>query len=114
MYLITRVAAIVCLVALGLLSTAGPRNVSAAPSVVGHVYVNDNTAGMNTIGAFNRRANGMLVPMPGSPFAAGGAGTGTAIGSQGALQLSPDGQYLLAVDAGSNQISVLRSVPEKA
>jgi 6-phosphogluconolactonase len=108
MYLITRVVAIVFLLALGLLSTAGTPKVSAAPGVVGHVYVNDNTAGMNTIGAFNRRADGTLVPMSGSPFAAGGVGTGTAIGSQGSLQLSSDGQYLLAVDAGSNQISVLR------
>ena len=39
---------------------------------------------------------------------AGGAGTGQRTGSQGALQISDDGKYLLAVDAGSNQISVLR------
>ena len=44
----------------------------------------------------------------GSPFAAGGAGSGAGIGSQGALQITSDGKYLLAVDAGSNQISVLR------
>ena len=39
---------------------------------------------------------------------AGGAGTGHGIGSQGALQVTDDGHYLLAADAGSNQISVLR------
>jgi 6-phosphogluconolactonase (cycloisomerase 2 family) len=49
--------------------------------------------------------------LSGSPFAVGGAGTGSGIGSQGALQLSADGRYLLAVDAGSNQISVLRIKP---
>jgi 6-phosphogluconolactonase len=76
--------------------------------VVGHVYVNDNTAPVNTIAAFDRHADGTLTPEPGSPFAAGGAGTGTAIGSQGALQETANGRYLLAVDAGSNQISVLR------
>src|SRR5947209_20294062 len=87
---------------------------SAAPeshhgsTVVGHVYVNDNTAGENTIAGFDRHADGSLTPMPGSPFAAGGAGTGKGIGSQGALELSADGRYLLAVDAGSGQISVLR------
>src|SRR5258708_12310913 len=48
------------------------------------------------------------MPLTGSPFAAGGAGTGGIIGSQGALQVTSDGRYLLAVDAGSNQISVLR------
>ena len=43
-----------------------------------------------------------------SPFAAGGAGTGAGLASQGALQISPDGRFVVAVDAGSNQISVLR------
>jgi 6-phosphogluconolactonase len=76
--------------------------------VVGHVYVNDNTAPANTIAAFDRHADGTLTPVPGSPFPSGGAGTGKGIGSQGALQQTPDGRYLLAVDAGSNQISVLR------
>jgi 6-phosphogluconolactonase len=72
------------------------------------VYVNDNTAGTNTIGAFDRRANGTLTPEAGSPFPAGGAGTGANIGSQGALQVADHGRFLLAADAGSNQISVLR------
>jgi 6-phosphogluconolactonase (cycloisomerase 2 family) len=72
------------------------------------VYVNDNTTGANTIGAFDRHADGTLTPEPGSPFAAGGAGTGAGLASQGALQISPDGRFLIAADAGSNQISVLR------
>ena len=82
----------------------------AAPGskVVGHLYVNDNTAGVNTIAGFDRHADGSLTAIPGSPFAAGGAGTGHGIGSQGALQLTRDGKHLLAVDAGSNEISVLR------
>jgi 6-phosphogluconolactonase len=81
---------------------------SHASPVVGHVYVNDNTVGKNTIGAFDRHADGTLTPEAGSPFAAGGAGTGAGLASQGALQISPDGRFLVAVDAGSNQISVLR------
>ncbi len=76
--------------------------------VVGHVYVNDNTTGTNTIGGFDRHANGTLTREAGSPFAAGGSGSGAGTASQGALQLTPDGRYLLAVDAGSDQISVLR------
>ncbi len=76
--------------------------------VVGHVYLNDNTAGANTIGAFDRHADGTLTPEAGSPFNAGGAGTGAGLASQGALQMTSDGRYLLAVDAGSSQISVLR------
>lgn len=88
----------------------GPRvhTVAAQSAVVGHVYVNDNTAKENSIGAFARHADGSLTALMGAPFAAGGAGTGSVLGSQGALQLSADGHYLLAVDAGSNQISVLR------
>ena len=104
----TRVAAAsswVALVAVVAVSAAG--GASASSDVVGHLYVNDNTAAANTIAAFDRHADGSLTPVHGSPFAAGGAGTGAGIGSQGALQITSDGKYLLAVDAGSDQISVL-------
>jgi 6-phosphogluconolactonase (cycloisomerase 2 family) len=74
----------------------------------GYAYVNDNTAGENTIAGFDRHANGSLTPIPGSPFAAGGIGKGAGLPSQGAIQLSSDGRYLLVVDAASSQISVLR------
>jgi 6-phosphogluconolactonase len=87
---------------------------SANEDVVGHVYVNDNTAGANTIAGFDRHSDGSLTPIEGSPFNAGGQGTGTIVGSQGALQASGDGRYLLAVDAGSNQISVLRILRDGA
>ncbi len=96
-------------------AVAVPASASAAAQaspVVGHVYVNDNTAGTNTIGAFDRHADGTLTPQAGSPFAAGGAGTGAGLASQGALQISPDGRFLIAADAGSNQISVLRIKPD--
>jgi 6-phosphogluconolactonase len=73
----------------------------------GDVYVNDNTATANTVAAFHRRLDGSLQPLPGSPFATGGAGTGAGIGSQGSLQTAFDGRYVLAVDAGSDQVSVL-------
>ncbi len=76
--------------------------------VVGYAYVNDNTTGVNTLAGFERHADGSLTPLPGSPFSIGGEGSGIGLGSQGALQLSSDGQYALAVDAKSNQISVVR------
>jgi 6-phosphogluconolactonase (cycloisomerase 2 family) len=85
---------------------------AAQPDVVGHVYVNDNTAGMNTVAGLARHADGTLSLLPGSPYAIGGAGTGSVTGSQGAIQLSSDGRYLLAVDAGSNQISVAGIQPD--
>ena len=95
------------LAAATLFLTAGPAAASSSP-IVGHVYVNDNTASSNTVAAFDRHANGTLTPHPGSPFAAGGAGTGAGLASQGAIQVASDGRFVLAVDAGSNQISVLR------
>jgi 6-phosphogluconolactonase (cycloisomerase 2 family) len=91
----------------GASAAAGASTTGASP-VVGHVYVDDNTAGTNTIGAFDRHADGTLTPQPRSPFPAGGAGTGTGLASQGAIQITPDGRFVIAVDAGSNQISVLR------
>src|ERR1700722_8551539 len=95
---------------IGLIGAFGAGTAGAAgPSpVIGHVYLDDNTTGTNTIGAFDRHADGSLTPLAGSPFVAGGAGTGAGLASQGALQVSSDGRYLIAADAGSNQISVLR------
>jgi 6-phosphogluconolactonase len=105
--------ALVTLAAAAVAGAAAPAAATAAQTspVVGHVYVNDNTAGTNTIGAFDRHADGTLTPEAGSPFSAGGAGTGAGLASQGALQISANGRFLIAVDAGSNQISVLRIKP---
>ena len=105
-----------CLVAGGGLLAATVSVFGAASSasagtvspVVGHAYIDDNTAGVNTVAGYDRHADGSLTPMAGSPFAVGGAGLGAGLGSQGAIQATRDGRFLLAVDAGSNQISVLR------
>jgi 6-phosphogluconolactonase len=80
----------------------------AASPVVGYTYVNDNTPAVNTVAGFDRHADGSLTPIPGSPFAIGGAGLGAGLGSQGSIQATAHGRYLLAADAGSSQISVLR------
>ncbi len=103
----------VCSAALAGLGLAiAPAVAGASPTtpspVVGNVYVNDNTTGVNTIAGFARHADASLTPLAGSPFVAGGAGTGSSLSSQGALQITPDGKFVVAVDAGSNQISVLR------
>ena len=90
--------------------TAGAAFAAGSP-VVGHVYVNNNSAGHNTIAGFNRHADGTLTPIAGSPFNAGGAGTGAPFGSAGGLQETANGRYLLATDPGSDEISVLRILP---
>lgn len=97
-------AGIVAVALAGFLTTAD--RAFAQFDVVGHVYVNDNSSPGNTIAAFDRHSDGSLTLTAGSPFAAGGSGA--AVPSQGALQLAYGGRYLLAVDAGSNQVSVLR------
>jgi hypothetical protein len=89
-------------------SPAGP----PVSRVVGHVYVDDNTAPVNTVAGWDRHADGSLTAIPGCPFAVGGTGGGAPNASQGSLQRSSDGRYLLAVDAGSDQISVLRIQPD--
>jgi 6-phosphogluconolactonase len=89
----------------GAASAASP---SAPSPVVGHTYVNNNVAGPNSVSGFARHADGSLTPLSGSPFVIGGTGFGAGLGSQGAIQASPNGKFLLAVDAGSNQISVLK------
>jgi 6-phosphogluconolactonase (cycloisomerase 2 family) len=100
-------AALVGIAAGAIAAVPGTASASTSP-VVGHVYLNDNTAGTNTIAGFDQHADGTLSAISGSPFAAGGAGTGAGLASQGALQASSNGRYLVAVDAGSNQISILR------
>jgi 6-phosphogluconolactonase len=95
---------------------AGPAAASAhsgtypgwAGNAAGYVYLNNNTAGANTVSGFRRSADGALTALPGSPFVVGGAGLGAGVASQGAIRTADHGRYLLAVDAGSNQISVLR------
>jgi len=99
----------------GLLGTLDAGAANAAPiasPVVGHVYLDDNTTGTNTVSGFDRHVDGSLTPLAGSPFRAGGAGTGAGLASQGAIQVSSDGRYLIAADAGSSQISILQIKPD--
>ncbi len=101
------------LAALGVFAVPGSALASNhTPPAIGHVYLDGNTTGTNTIAAYNRAANGALTPTPGSPFAAGGSGLGAGLGSEGAIQLAENGRFVLAVDAGSNQISVLQTNPD--
>jgi 6-phosphogluconolactonase len=109
--LLIRMSLCATLLGLAFAVTAAASANASAFTLAGHVYINDNTAGTNTIAAFSRHSDGRLTPLPGSPFAAGGAGPGAPVASQGSLQVTGSGRYLLAVDAASNQISVLRILP---
>ncbi len=70
----------------------------------GAVYTMTNAAGPNSVVVYARAADGSL-GQPGM-LATGGMGTGSGLGSQGSLALSQDGRWLLAVNAGSNDVSV--------
>src|SRR5207248_7379662 len=77
-----------------------PGAAQAAQDDPGAVYVMSNAPAGNAVLAFDRAANGALSPA--GSYATGGNGTGAGLGSQGALVLSADGRWLLAVNAGSN------------
>lgn len=97
-----------CLAGLAAGATGASASTAAGSPVVGHAYVDDNAIGSNSVAAFDRHADGSLTPTPGSPFATGGAGLGRGLGSQGAIQRSADGKFLIAVNPGSDDVSVLR------
>jgi 6-phosphogluconolactonase len=70
----------------------------------GFVYVLSNDPGGNAVLAFARASDGTLTPA--GSFATGGTGTGAGLGSQGALAFTRDGRWLLAVNAGSDDVSI--------
>jgi len=63
---------------IGLLGATAGASASTGARVVGYTYIDGNTATANTIDAFARHADGSVTPLPGSPFAAGGAGLAAA------------------------------------
>lgn len=71
---------------------------------IGVVFTETNAASGNEIAVFSRSVNGALTAA--GSYAAGGTGTGAGLGSQGAVTLTDNGRLLLAVNAGSNSVSV--------
>jgi 6-phosphogluconolactonase (cycloisomerase 2 family) len=53
---------------------------------------------------YARLFSGHLIPL--RSFSTGGEGTGSGLGSQGAVRLTDDRRFLLAVNAGSDELSV--------
>ena len=74
------------------------------------VYTLTNQVSGNAVAVFARSGDGTLTAA--GTFATGGAGTGAGLGSQGAVTLSDDGRLLLAVNAGSNDVSVFQVDPQ--
>lgn len=76
----------------------------------GAIYTLTNAVSGNAVAVFARAENGTLAST--GSVATGGLGTGGGLGSQSALVLSENGRWLFAVNAGSNQISVLEVQPK--
>ena len=77
---------------------------AAADRAPGAVYTLTNQPSGNGVAIFHRAADGRLAYAGTEPT--GGIGTGSGLGSQGAVVVSDDGRHLLAVNAGSDDISL--------
>jgi 6-phosphogluconolactonase (cycloisomerase 2 family) len=73
----------------------------------GSLFTQTNDPNGNTVQRFDRAPNGSLTPA--GTFATGGVGLAGLGGRQGAVELSEDGRYLYAVNAGSDSVSVFRT-----
>ena len=83
---------------------SGSPHLAFAQADPGAVYTTSNAPAGNQILIFTRGADGTLTAA--GSVATGGAGTGGGLGNQGALTLSDDGRWLLAVNAASNDVSL--------
>ena len=75
----------------------------------GAVFTMDNAVAANHVLAYRRGTDGTLNAS--GSFATGGRGTGSGLGSQGAVILSANGRWLFACNAGSDEISVFLVAP---
>jgi 6-phosphogluconolactonase len=76
----------------------------ARRGAAGTVYIESNATAGNAVLLFDQLPDGRLVPAGHAPT--GGRGTGAGLGNQGALALTRNERWLLAVNAGSNSVSV--------
>jgi 6-phosphogluconolactonase len=75
------------------------------------VYVQTNDANGNEVIAFSRAEDGTLAPL--GRYPTGGRGTGVPhLASAGSVVLSDDGRWLLAVNAGSDELSLFAVQPD--
>jgi 6-phosphogluconolactonase len=81
----------------------------ARGSFGGAVYTMSNAADGNTVLTFNRLADGRLLPAGATP--SGGNGTGSGLGNQGGLVLTRNERWLLAINAGSDTVTVFEVGP---
>jgi 6-phosphogluconolactonase len=81
-----------------------PPQFSEATATPGDVYTMSNAASGNEVLRYSRAADGSLAFV--AAYASGGNGSGAGLGNQAGLTPSLNGRLLLAVNAGSNSVSV--------
>jgi 6-phosphogluconolactonase len=75
------------------------------------VYVQTNDAADNEVIVFSRAEDGAVAPL--ERYSTGGRGTGLPhLASAGSVVLSDDGQWLLVVNAGSDELSLFAVQPD--
>ena len=77
------------------------------PDAAGAVYTATNSVSGNSVLLFDRGADGWLQYV--NAFATGGTGSGNGLGNQSGLALTADGKFVLVVNAGSADLSVLHT-----
>ncbi|MET0146030.1 MAG: 3-carboxymuconate cyclase [Ilumatobacteraceae bacterium] len=92
--------------AIGATSTAAAIGATstAAAGRDGHVYAISNDPAGNSLLVFDRAGDGALTAA--APVPTGGTGTGSGIGSQGAVAVADGGRVVVAVDPGSDEVSL--------
>lgn len=83
-----------------------PGIAAASDGRSGDVYSETNAASGNAILAYSQGYDGSLTAI--GTFPTGGIGTGNGLATQGEVILAGGGKWLLAVNAGSNDISAFR------
>jgi 6-phosphogluconolactonase (cycloisomerase 2 family) len=94
-------AALIAAMALMIVSNTHART----PDAVGAAYTASNSPAGNEILMFNRSVDGALTFV--SAFPTGGVGTGAGLGNQGGVVMTDDGRFLIVVNAGSHDVSVM-------
>jgi 6-phosphogluconolactonase len=101
---LARAAGLALIVPLVLGAAARPAAADRDQDSAGHVYLQTNNAAGNAVVSFDRGADGRLTQE--ETVATGGLGTSAGLGDQAALAITADVRHLLAVNAGSDDVSL--------
>ena len=102
-HITTRALTTIAAIALIATTFSGSTALASDEDGNGAVFTQTNAASGNAVLMFRRAAGGTLVPA--GSYATGGSGSEVGLGSQRAVTLSENGQWLFVVDAGSNDIA---------